>query len=466
MAGIGFELRKLLRSNSYFGLLRAYGFAGAISSGPWLLSICSVLAIGILGRGPSPAATQMVQFQISVTYLIATTLILTGALQLSLSRFMADRLFEKQPQLVLPNLLGAITVTTLVSGTLATLLVLTLFRESLAYRTLMVISFVTLSNIWIVSVVLSSLKAYRQVLLAFAIGCAIVVGAALALRRFGTAGLLLGFLLGHAVLLFFLLALVMRGYPVHGQGQGQGQELVSFRFLRRGQLYPSLIATGVLFNMALWADKFIFWGNPATSNNVIGPLRASLIYDIPIFLSYLSIVPGMSVFLVRIETDFVERYDAFYDAVRSGDTLDNLYDLKDRMVYVVRQGIYEIFKVQGLTMLLLILCGRYILDAIGISQVYLYLFYVDVVAAGLQVLLLAILNVLFYLDQRRITLGLSALFLVSSAVFTVITQYLGPDYYGYGFAAAMLLTSLTGLWLLSSKLDSLEYETFMMQHFA
>ena len=164
MAGIGFELRKLLRTKSFLGMLRAYGFAGAISSGPWLLSIFSVLAIGILGRDSGDAGRDMVRFQISVTYLIATTLILTGGLQLALSRFVADRLFEKKPYLVLPNLLGTITITSLVSGAVGTLLITSLFHEPLPYRLLMVASFVTLSNIWLGVVVLSSLKAYRQVL--------------------------------------------------------------------------------------------------------------------------------------------------------------------------------------------------------------------------------------------------------------------------------------------------------------
>jgi uncharacterized membrane protein len=310
-----------------------------------------------------------------------------------------------------------------------------------------------------VVVVLSSLKAYRQVLFAFAIGCAVVVGAALALQRFGVAGLLSGFLLGHAVLLFVLLGLVMRRYP--------GQGLVSFQFLRRSQLYPSLMMTGLLYNLAIWSDKFLFWWNPATSEHVIGPLRASMMYDIPIFLSYLSIVPGMSVFLVRIETDFVECYDAFYNAVRGGDTLANLERLKDRMVYVVRQGIYEIFKVQGLTVIVLILCGRYLL--VGPGNL-----------AGLSVLVLhrrdrsgnagaaaGDSQHLFLSGSAAHHLGtLSVMFLFLNTGFTWVTQQLGPSYYGYGFALSMLLTCLTGLWLLSSQLDSLEYETFMMQRFS
>ena len=103
--------------------------------------------------------------------------------------------------------------------------------------------------------------------------------------------------------------------------------LVSFDFLGR-QSYLSLALTGFFYNLGVWVDKFVFWANPLVSDPVIGPLRASIIYDIPIFLAYLSIVPGMAVFLVRVETDFAESYDAFYHAVRSGDSLVNIQRLK------------------------------------------------------------------------------------------------------------------------------------------
>ncbi len=40
MAGIGFELRRILRRESFVNLLGAYGLAGIISSGgPWVLSV-------------------------------------------------------------------------------------------------------------------------------------------------------------------------------------------------------------------------------------------------------------------------------------------------------------------------------------------------------------------------------------------------------------------------------------------
>ncbi|MFS9669432.1 exopolysaccharide Pel transporter PelG, partial [Klebsiella pneumoniae] len=84
-----------------------------------------------------------------------------------------------------------------------------------------------------------------------------------------------------------------------------------FEVFDRRFAYPSLMLIGLLYNLGIWLDKFMFWYAPGTGQQVFGPLNASVIYDIPVFLAYLGIIPGMAVFLVRIETDFVEYYDAF-----------------------------------------------------------------------------------------------------------------------------------------------------------
>ena len=133
---------------------------------------------------------------------------------------------------------------------------------------------------------------------------------------------------------------------------------------------------------------------------------------------------------------------------------------------VVSSGPWLLSIVQGLVIALLLLLGADLVRALGLSPLYARLFYVDVAGAGLQVLLLAIVNVFFYLDQRRIVLGLSALLLVANAGLTAFTQSLGLAFYGYGFAGSMLLTAIVGLALLSRKLDRLEYETFMFQPFS
>jgi uncharacterized membrane protein len=455
MAAIGFELRKFAKGRGLLSQFQLYGLAGLISSGPWVLSILGILLIGILSTEADIPSLEVARFQVSVTYLMALSLIVTGPLQLLLTRFIADRLYEEQEGTILPNLLGSIAVTTVVTGLLGCLLLSLFPDESLVYRLLMLSAFVTLSNIWIVAIILSATKEWQWILLSFLVSYSLTVGTSMGLRPFGLEGLLVGFLAGHGLLLFMLLGHVLRSYP--------GERLVVFEFIRYGKIYPSLAIIGFVYNLSIWADKLLFWFNPLTSDPVIGPLRVSAIYDIPIFLAYLSIVPGMAIFLVRMETDFAEKYTLFYRTIRAGGNLRKILQLKEDMVQALRQGIYEILKVQGMTMVVLIGMGDQLLTWFGIPDLYRILFNVDLVAVGIQVLLLATLNMLFYFDQRSVALRLSLLFAFCNIGFTLLTQYLGPAYYGYGFASAVLITSLVGLAVLSQKLEVLEYETFMLQ---
>lgn len=457
MAGIGFELRRMLRKNTLSGLLQAYAYAGVIGSGPWVFSIVGILLVGIFSASVVVPNFLVTQFQTSVTYLVAGSLILTGLVQLAFTRFVSDRLFEKQRQLILPNLHGLLLIVMVTSAGLGTIALFTVFPgERLLYRMLMLAGFGIMSAVWILAILLSGMKRYRAITILFGGAYALIVVAALLMRPWGLEGLLGGFVLGNFVLMTGMWVLVVREFSPQGP-------LIAFDFARQDWLYPSLMLIGFLYNLGIWADKFMFWYFPPTSDAIVGGLRASLIYDLPVFLSYLSIIPGMAVFLVRIETDFVEYYDKFYDAVRSGGSLEYIEAMRDEMVYSIQQGLSEIAKIQTLAVLVTFVAGPAVLNALGISELYLPLLHVQVIGAGLQVGLMAILNVFFYLDHRRIVLVLCAEMVLLNIALTALTQYLGAAFYGYGFAVSMLITLCTGLVLLTRQLNRLEYETFMLQ---
>ena len=457
MAGIGFELRHMLRKNTLLSLMQAYAYAGVIGSGPWVLSIVGILLIGIFSASVVVPAHLVTQFQTSVTYLVACSLIYTGLVQLAFTRYISDRLFEKQKHQVMPNLHGLLVLVLLGASALASVALFVLLPEQgLLYRLLMLAGFTLLCGVWVLTVLLSGMKRYKAIVALFGLSYTLIVASALLLRPWGLEGLLGGFVLGHYVLLAGMWLLVVKEFS-------PTRQLVAFDFLQPDKLYLSLVAIGFLYNLGIWADKFMFWFFPPTSQPIIGALRASLIYDLPVFLSYLSIIPGMAVFLVRIETDFVEYYDKFYDAVRGGGSLEYIETMRDEMVYAIQQGLGEIAKIQTLAVLTTFVAGPWVLDALGISRLYLPLLYVQVVGAGLQVGLMAVLNVFFYLDQRRTVLLLCVQFVLLNVLLTGYTLLHGAALYGYGFALATLLTLATGLLLLSRSLGRLEYRTFMLQ---
>lgn len=457
MAGIGFELRKLLKKQTYAGLLQAYTFAGIISSGPWVLSIVGIMLIGLFSLGMAGPRGATVQFQVTVTYLFLISLIATGVVQLSFTRFVADRIFAKDEAAILPNFNGLILVAVSLSVVVALPFVAFMFpAQSVLYRLLFVMGLGVMSSIWIATVFLTGMKHYKEIVLIFFAGYSITLVLALLFRPWlGLEGLLLGFVIGHYFLLMGMVWLVYKNY--------HSDQFVAFDIWQPGAMYGSLMATGLLFNLGAWVDKLMFWYYANTGQQIIGPLKASVIYDFPIFLSYLSVIPGMAVFLVRIETDFVEYYLKFYTAVREGSTLDYIERMRNQMVYHVRRGLFDIAKIQTITVLVVFVLGEALLKGIGISPLYLPLLYVLVVGAALQVVLLGILNVLFYLDQRRSVVMLTALLPLSNVILTAISLHMGAEWFGYGFTLAMLVTVLVGLWILNHKLENLEYQTFMLQ---
>jgi polysaccharide biosynthesis protein PelG len=457
MAGIGFELRKLLKKQTFTGLLQAYVFAGVISSGPWVLSIVGIMLIGLFSLGVVAPKAAMAQFQVTVTYLFLISLIGTGAVQLSFTRFVADRTFDEDEAAILPNFNGLILVAVSLSILLSLPFVALMFREqTVLYRFLFVMGLAIMSAIWITTVFLTGMKHYRAIVLTFFFGYSATLILALAFQQvLGMEGLLLGFVLGHYFLLMGMIWLVYRHY--------QSDRFIAFDIWKPGAMHLSLMGTGFFFNLGAWVDKLMFWYYPSTGQQVIGSLNASVIYDFPIFLSYISVIPGMAIFLVRIETDFVEYYIKFYNAVREGSTLDYIERMRNHMVYYVQRGLFDIAKIQAIAVLVTFIMGSTLLGWIGISTLYLPLLYIDVVGAAMQVVLLGILNVLFYLDQRRAVLLLTAVLPLINVIFTAISLELGAKWFGYGFAFAMLVTVLLGLWILNRKLEALEYQTFMLQ---
>lgn len=455
MAGTSFQLRRLLGRGTLSSTVTAYLYAGVISAGPLVLSILGILLVGLLSLSTVQRTEQLVQFQVSVTYLIAVSLIITGLVQLAFTRYVSDRMFERRLDQILPSYHAISLLMTAVTGALGVLIAWAFFGGlPMLYRLLMVMAFVILSNTWVATTFLASIKQYRSILLAFFLGYGLTVLGAVWFAKHGLNGLLAGFVAGQAILLIVLNGAIHRRF--------RSKHYLSWDMLHYRRAYPILIGVGFLFNLGVWLDKFMFWF-AATGTDIIGPLRASVIYDIPIFISYLCIIPGIAVFLLRMETDFADHYNDYYGAVRGGGTLDDIRRSRDEMVCSARAALYEILKIQTVVALLVYAFGERLLEFIGISPLYLPLLRIDVVAASLQILFLGLLNIFFYLDKRRLVLVLTSIFVLLNGTLTWMTLRLGPSAYGYGFVAALVVTVVLGVYLLDRHFEALEYDTYMAQ---
>lgn len=457
MAGIGFELRKILKKGSLVSVFKMYSYSAALSSGSWVISIMAILLVGIITVTLSGGSSDILSVQIIVTYAfaLASSLTITGFIQLPLTRYIADLIFAKREDEVFPVYLGTLFVVLGLGIGMFTPIIWMVIPEFGVIEKILTISiFLILSSIWISNVLVSSLKYYKLTVVAYFISYGGIVWAS---YLYGTSlkNLLFIFFAGNAFLLTMMMILIYKSY--------KAKTFMQFSFFKDKQFYFKLAFAGLFYNLGTWIDKFIFWYHPLTGEAVLGYIHSSVVYDLPIFLAYLSILPGMAVFFYRLEADFAEKYDLFYNNVREGGTLDTIQEYRNQMVEVIRMAIGEVFSIQIITSIIIYLVAPSLFEVLHIPQLFLGLFYILTIGAFLQLLFMSILAILYYLDRRTKAMWLSVLFFVFNATLTFISIEIGPTMYGYGYTISLLIVFIISLFVMRQTMEKLDYETFMHQ---
>jgi len=457
VAGIGFELRKILKEDRLLSLTKVYGYSAILSSGPWVISIIAIILVGFLNLANLGEASDAFRFQVVITYAIAlaSSLIITGVLQLPFTRYVADLIFNHKEDEILPSYFGAIFMAWGLGLPLVIPFYIWVFEEqSFIFIIGVVSTFLVLCGVWISSILAASLKYYNGVVWAYFISYALIV---LASYYFGDSieVLIYIFFIGNAILFTILMTLIIKSY--------NSTIFMKIDFFLEENFYWSLGVAGLSYNLGAWVDKFIFWYHPATGHAVLGKLNASVVYDMPIFLAYLSILPGMAIFFYRLESDFAEKYDLYYDAVRSGGTLGTIKRYRDDMVGVIRHAIHEILMIQGILDIILFLSAPSVFKMLNIPLLYLGLLHILTIGAMLQIAFMSVLAILYYLDRKKVAMWLSISFLVLNTVLTLWSITLGPAFFGYGYTVSLLLVFIASLVVIRNEMDRLDYETFMLQ---
>ena len=166
MAGIGFELKKVLKKGSLLSLAKVYGYAAMLSSGPWFISIIAIILVGFINIANIGNLSEVAKFQIVITYAIAlaSSLIITGLLQLPFTRYVADLIFKHKEEDILPSYFGAIFISWVLGLPFVSALVFWVFQtQTLLFCISVIATFLVLCGVWISSILAASLKYYKGV---------------------------------------------------------------------------------------------------------------------------------------------------------------------------------------------------------------------------------------------------------------------------------------------------------------
>ncbi len=429
MAGIGFELRKLNPGDTLSGLGRAYSYAGIISSGPWLLSIFTMVLLNYF-LAPLLSHDELNFFSASITHIYTFSLILVGPLQLVLTRYAADKFSARDRSGIFPGCLSALALTAVLSGLLGGWFFLLHVEGPILHRVSAAALSVYVSCMFITSNYLTALRDHKTVVATFAIGCLVSFAASWgAVKVTGDpASALAGFAFGHAVLFLLLLRALHREF-----GTTISPSWDVFRYFFR---FPSLVFIGLFYNLGIWIDKLMFWWFSGQHVQISGWLYASPEYDVAICLSLLSIVPGMAVFFLKLETEFAAYYEEFFRAIDERRPLSSILAAKEGIVRTLRAGFIQLFKVQGLVTLLLVIFAEPLGERLGIGSVKVGIFRETLFGSFLLICFLSLQTVLFYVDDRKGALLCTAAFAIANATLSILTLRANEAWFGFGFVIA------------------------------
>jgi uncharacterized membrane protein len=389
-----------------------------------------------------------------VVYTYAFSLILVGVVQLIATRYMADRLYEKRIDTILSTLFTCSTLV-LAAGTLFATGSYFFFQVSFLHKMLGVMLFLVICMIWLCMIFLSAIKDYNGIVNAFALGAVLSIAGAFYLgRHMATEGYLAGYLIGQGVTLFWILAKVIVEFPA-GRLWNRG-------FLTYFVTYRDLVGVGFLFNLGIWVDKFVFWLAP--NARIIVPWFATHdLYEGPVFFAYLTIVPAMAIFLLKIETVFYQHYRHYYAKVIGKRSLADILKEKSDMVDALKGSIRDVFVVQGTVTVICLIFAPTLVDLAKLSPIQVPLFRIVLIGSFLQILLCINVIILFYFDLRRAVLMVSIVFVAANAGLSILSIVLGFAYYGYGYTYACLIALMAAFHQLHINVRDLEYLTFAQQ---
>ncbi len=448
MAGIAFNLKKLVKSDSLQSTLSAYFYTALVTSGPWLFSVISLSLITLQGKVFTSELTGS-QFMGLAIYSFAGSMILTGGTQIAVTRQISDCLYNHEES----KILGLFTGTLLLTLALACIVgIPALWILALPlWTSLQVFVLFVLANImWVTMVYISTLKAYMRIVWAFLIGFFSAVPAALIAGRYlGLDGFLLGLNLGLTCIVFILISSI----SIEFEGSFKPSKLV----LQAHKKYWILYLTGVFVSLGIWADKMLFWYGEGIS--VLGPLRIYPVYDGAMFVAYLTVIPSMAYFVMIIETDFYEDLRRYFFLIENKATYLVLEYARHDVIQELKSNSIRILIFQVILTSIILFISPWLMVILHLDWNQWGIFRLACVGAFFHMAMSLVSIVLAYFDCRYELFAVGFIYLATNIIATWWT--LG-DYwsYGLGYVIAGFLSSGVGFFLACNHLQKLHYKTF------
>lgn len=450
MAGIGFELQKVIdEKENYFPKISLALKSMVVTSGPWIISICTLLLIKFFLT--IVISKELFDTFISIIiYSFIFSLIISSPLINIVTRYISDKLYLEEEDKIFPSFLGALISIGILSFSSAYLFIgfatgLQEYIISISYL------FTTLSVLWLIMIFVSTLKDYDYVTYAFLFGMIISFLSLCFVWNDDLNELIMSFALGLLFTISLLTAKLMIEFPSDGKID------FSFIFIKK---YYVLFFSNLFLYLGLWIDKFLYWFS-SKGEEIIEGFYFFPDYDFIVFLAYLTLIPTTAYFTVYIETVFHQNQRKYFDAIENKERLSNIKLYEDRLKKSFFIGLIKIAIFQFFIAIFFALLVQSFLDVNEINVETIPLLRITIFAVSIQMIINVLVIFLYYFDFQKEVLFISILFFISNYIITHFMVELPYEFVGYSYFFSTLITLVVSLFIVLHKIEKINFYTFV-----
>lgn len=449
MTGIALTLRRL---NKNKGPTQIFLHAPAMIGGPWLITFLTLGVISLLCES---------LFSFDTAFLYQTILFNNFSLSLPLcspiffiaTRYVSDAIIQKKPDRIPGTLITSLFLLYLYMIPIA--LFVHLFKRETSYflSYQAILNLLLLSTFWILFSFLNALFNYWLIIFSLLIGFFFnALSSVFLYFPFGTEGMLFGFNLGIGLLCSLVAAVILGMYPYRSNWP-KG-------FTAYFKEYQTLALSGGLVFASFFIDKWILCFSTCGETTIFG-LDPSRIYNSSMLMSTLSIIPIMTLSVMKCETLFFKSYLSYFRTFHEKTDYLTLEKKKEVLFERSLEIGRNFLILQGIFTALVLFISPILFEILNINFLQLGIFRFGTLGVFFNALILFTLIISFSFDFRRFLLGIPLAFFFSNLIFSYVSMKLGFPYYGSGyFFSSSLIFLLASVWVISL-FKNLNYQVFI-----
>ncbi|MDD3429274.1 MAG: exopolysaccharide Pel transporter PelG [Oscillospiraceae bacterium] len=458
MAGIGFELKKLFAKKGLFSLLRAYGYAGIVCTGPMILGVILLLGVHFLSVLGGATKPQQDLLNAMITYTLLASLLVTSLFSMLSTRYVADEMYINHHGRVMPSFYGSIAIMLVLGGGLYGTF-LCFCGVKMIYRILCFILFGLLVIVWTEINYLTAIKDYKGILVTFAVSLVIglLIGLVLMMLKLEvTLALFIGVNFAYGLMMVSHLVLLTKYFP-----KGKGS---SVRFLKYTDMYPSLTFVGFFGTLGMFGHLIIMWASP-WGQKIQGIFYGAPKYDVAALVAFLSILITTINFVTSVEVNFYPYYKNYFSLYNDGGSILDIDLAEKEMLTVMEKEISYTAIKQFFATIFFIIFGTILLPAtnMGFNSEMLGVYRVLCIGYAFYAIANTIMLIsLYFADNKGALIG-TAVFALVSNLGTVVTLFFPSTYYGLGFLIGGMLFYFFAMIRLKTYTNKLSYHVLCAQ---